>query len=73
MNRGKPEFKNSVRISLVLEEEDFECIRKAAIHRSNQEGRIITPSEMMRVALKKCYSPTDSSSENESSEKKKVG
>ncbi len=74
MIRGKPEFKNSVRVSLVLEHEDFECIKKAALNRSNEEGRLITPSEMMRLALKKCYArSTDSDSKKESLEIHKVG
>lgn len=74
MIRGKPEFKNSVRVSLVLEHEDFECIKKAALHRSNEEGRLITPSEMMRLALKKCYAmSTGSDSKKESSEACQLG
>ncbi len=55
MNRGRPEFKKSVRVSLVLEQEHFECVKKAALQLSAKEGRIITPSEVMRLALNKCY------------------
>ncbi|MBS0272770.1 MAG: hypothetical protein JSR85_09060 [Proteobacteria bacterium] len=55
MNRGKSEFKKAVRISLVLEEEHYEYVKKAAIQLSVEEDRLITPSEAMRMALKKCY------------------
>jgi hypothetical protein len=57
--RGKPEFKKAIRVSLILEEEDFEHVRRAAVDLSTQMGRIVTPSEAMRLALIKCYKKSE--------------
>lgn len=74
MNRGKAEFKKAIRVSLVLEEEHFECVKKAALQLSAKEGRLITPSEVMRLALKKCYPmPENLDSESDSLDSCKVG
>ena len=55
MNRGKSEFKKIVRVSLVLDQEHLDCVKKAAINLSVREGRLITTSELMRLTLKERY------------------
>lgn len=60
MYRVKAEFKKAIRVSLVLEEQHFECVKKAAHQLSIREGRLVTPSEAMRLALKKCYPMSES-------------
>ena len=74
MNRGKPSLKKTSRVCLVLDQEHLDCIKKAAIHLSVKEGRLITPSELMRLALEERYPVSESLNlESNSLDKCKIG
>lgn len=55
VNRRASGIKNPKSICLVLENEQFEFIRRQAIARSSREGIIIEPNQLIREALQKAF------------------
>lgn len=53
---GRPkEIKNCVRLSLVLSKEQAERVKYMALRMSSQEGRQISTSEAIRMAIEAIY------------------
>jgi len=53
---GRPkQIKDGVRLSVVLSKEQAEQIKRMAIRMSSQEGRQITTSEAIRMAVETAY------------------
>lgn len=52
---GKRGFEKAARTTVILEKEQLEELRQSAIQMSVQAGRLITPSEAIRIAVDKCY------------------
>lgn len=58
MPKGKKEFKEAIRTTLILEQELLEHVKKKAIEMSFETGRLVTPSEAIRRAIEKIYPMT---------------
>ena len=53
---GRPkEIKDGVRLSVVLSKQQAERVKCMALRMSNQEGRQITTSEAIRMAIETVY------------------
>jgi len=53
---AKPKrIQESVRVSLVISKRQLERVQHMAIRMSSQEGRQITPSEAIRMAIEAAY------------------
>lgn len=53
---GRPkEIKDGVRLSVVLSKQQAERVKYMALRMSNQEGRQITTSEAIRMAIETVY------------------
>lgn len=53
---GRPkEIKDGVRLSVVMSREQAEQVKKMALRMSIQEGRTITVSEAIRIAVEAVY------------------
>ena len=51
----KREFKKPVRFCMVLEAEHLEHVQQIAIQMSAREKRVITMTEVLRMAIENCY------------------
>lgn len=53
---GRPkQLKDAVRVSVVLPRAQMERVQQLALRMSLEEGRAITASEAIRLAIEKCY------------------
>lgn len=59
MARGKKELDSAVRASIVLEKAQWEHVKKVAIQMSYEQGRLITPTEALRLAINSYYPMDD--------------
>ncbi|MDF2549242.1 MAG: hypothetical protein K0S07_309 [Chlamydiales bacterium] len=48
-------IKDGIRLSVVIPEKQANWLKKMAIHMSAQQGRQITVSEAIRLAIEQCY------------------
>jgi predicted DNA-binding ribbon-helix-helix protein len=55
MARGKKELDSAVRASIVLEKAQWEHVKKIAIQMSVEKGRLVTPTEALRLAINNYY------------------
>lgn len=55
MARGKRLLKKPIRVTVLLEEEHFEYVKQKAVDLSTKERRIVTPTEVIRDTLERCY------------------
>lgn len=51
MARGKKTLSKPIRASFVLEEEQWAHVKRVAIKMSAEQGRLITPTEAIRLAV----------------------
>ena len=55
MGSRKDDLNDAMKTSIVLEKKQIEIIKEAALQLSIREGRLITYSEAIRMAIDKCY------------------